>query len=71
MLLVQRKQMNEKKKKLNGLETQMHVEPVHLPSATAPAAATNNEAARRSPWKPQINSINILLIFSEFFSTSP
>ena len=52
MLLVQRnewkkKKLNEwwwskngkyKKKTYQGLETQMHLEPVHLPRATAPAA---------------------------------
>ena len=32
-------------KKLNRLETQMHLEPIHLPRATAPAAAPATSAA--------------------------
>ena len=32
-------------KKLNGLETQMHLEPIHLPRATALAAAPATSAA--------------------------
>ena len=43
--IVSTKKTNEWKKKLNRLKTQMHLEPIHLPRATAPAAAPATSAA--------------------------